>query len=112
MSKDSRIMRGSLIAAIFSGIVASLCCLGPFVLLSLGVGTAFVGTLTQLAFLRPVAIVVAIVFLGLSFWKLYIKPKSCSKNCSYPCISQQIIFWLVVLFVMTTIIFPWIVSFF
>ena len=67
MSKESKIIKGSLIASLFSGIVASLCCLGPVVLLSLGAGTAFVGALTQFAFLRPIAIVIALIFLGLAF---------------------------------------------
>ncbi len=41
------------------------------------IGTAFVGALIQFAFLRPIATVVALIFLGLAYWQLYIKPKSC-----------------------------------
>lgn len=108
MSKDSKIMKGSLVAALLSGIVASLCCLGPVVLLSLGVGTAFVGILTQFAFLRPIAIVFALVFLGLAFWKLYISPRSC--DAKKPCIGvfTHTIFWVIALLIIFIIIFPWI----
>ncbi len=108
MSKESKIIKGSLIASLFSGIVASLCCLGPVVLLSLGVGTAFVGTLTQFAFLRPIAIVIALIFLGLAFWKLYVGPRSCDVKQTCSCAAIHIIFWIVALIVILAIAFPWI----
>lgn len=108
MSKDSKIMKGSLVAALFSGIVASLCCLGPVVLLSLGVGTAFVGILTQFAYLRPIAIVFALVFLGLAFLKLYITPRSCDVEKSCIGTFSHIIFWMITLLIIFVILFPWI----
>lgn len=107
MSKDSKIMKGSLVAAFISGIVASLCCLGPVVLLSLGVGTAFVGILTQFAFLRPIAIVFALIFLGLAFWKLYFTTKTCDKEKPCLCSPRYVLLWIVTLFVFFAIAFPW-----
>jgi len=108
MSKNSKIIKGSLVASLLSGIVASLCCLGPVVLLSLGIGTAFVGALTQFAFLRPIAIVVALIFLGLAFWQLYIKPISCDAKQTCTSYTTHIIFWIVTLIVILAIAFPWI----
>ena len=60
------------------GFGASACCVGPLLLLSLGIGGAWIGHLTALEPYRPVFIVLTVLFLGLAFWKLYIMPRSCT----------------------------------
>ena len=78
-------MIGGLVAAF----LASLCCIGPFVLaaLSVGVGaTGFwadtAGTLKGIVPYRPVFIGLAVLLLGVSFYLAYRKPKSaaCSQG--------------------------------
>lgn len=116
MIKNSKITTGSLIGAIFADIVASLCCVGPLVLLLLGVSGAWVSTLTKLAFLRPITLPMAVVFLGIAFWKLYIAPRTCSldKSCADSKVLrlQRILFWLVVVVLLGLLTFPWYASLF
>ncbi|MDM4794009.1 mercuric transporter MerT family protein [Pseudomonas aeruginosa] len=45
--------KGSLVASSLTAIGASVCCVGPLVLLALGVGGTWVGALTMMEPLRP-----------------------------------------------------------
>ncbi len=102
---------GSLIAGVFAGVTASACCLGPLVLLMLGISGSWISNLTALEPYRPVFIGVALVFLGLAFRRLYLVPQSCTGDA--PCAApdnlrkQRIIFWLVTGVVTLMVAFPW-----
>ncbi len=101
----------SILTAIIGVIAASLCCIAPLILLAFGIGGAWVGSLTHLAFLRPIGIIVAVVFLILAFWKLYITPKRCKTN--HPCANprsltiQRWVFWIAVILLVLVITFPY-----
>ena len=88
----------TLIAAVIAGIVASLCCAGPLVLLFLGISGAWISTLTIFAPWRPVTIVITIIFLAIAFWQLFIRQKTCEpgKVCTTPnkLRFQKIIFFI------------------
>ncbi len=103
--------KDTLIGAIVAAVVASLCCVGPLVLIALGIGGAWASTLTHLEFLRPIAILITLLFLGIAFWKLYITPKRCAidKPCAKPRLLrvQRIIFWLVTIVLLLLLAFPW-----
>jgi len=103
--------KSSLIVAVFSGIGASLCCIGPFILLLLGVGGAWMSAVTALAPLRPIMIVITLVFLGFAFWQLYFKRITCEpgKVCAIPRYLriQRLIFWIVTIILLLIITFPW-----
>ena len=58
---------GGLIGAV----LASTCCLGPFVLLLLGVSGAWISHLTALAPYQPFFLVASLGFLTAGFWKVY-----------------------------------------
>lgn len=92
-------VRGSLVAGVLAAIGASLCCVGPLVLLALGIGGAWISNLTALEPIRPVFIVVTLIFLGLAFRRLYLTPEVCELGtpCGDPRTrkSQRVIFWLV-----------------
>ena len=45
--------KGSLIAGVLAAIGASVCCVGPLVLLALGIGGSWVGSLTAMEPYRP-----------------------------------------------------------
>ncbi|MDH1932687.1 mercuric transporter MerT family protein [Pseudomonas sp. GD03696] len=66
--------KGSLIASSLAAIGASVCCVGPLVLLALGVGGTWVGALTVMEPLRSLFIGLTLLFLGLAFRKLYLAP--------------------------------------
>lgn len=89
----------SLLAGIVAALGASVCCVGPLILLMLGVGGTWVGNLTLMQPFRPVFIVLTLVFLGLAFHRLYVKPPVCMPNtpCADPRVirRQQMTFWFV-----------------
>lgn len=66
-------MKEKLLAAggAFGAVMASSCCIVPLALASVGVGGAWVGTLTALAPYQPVFVAVAVVCLGAGFWMVY-----------------------------------------
>lgn len=101
----------SLLAAAAAAVGASICCVGPFVLLTLGVGGAWIGNLTALEPYRPIFIGVTLVFLGLAFRKLYLVPEACEagKPCANPVTrrNQRIIFWTVTVVLAALVAFPW-----
>ena len=73
-TKDSakRPIAGVVIAAL----AASVCCVGPLVLLGLGIGGAWVGNLTALEAYRPYLMGLTFIALGYAFYKIYRKPKA------------------------------------
>jgi len=103
------------IGAVIAAIAASACCVGPFVLLSLGIGGAWVSTLTSLEAVRPVFIVLTLVFIGLGYRNLYLVPRNCEEEaCELPDVkkNQRIIFWIVSAFIALLLAFPWYAPYF
>ena len=109
--KETKIATSTLVGAVFAAIAASLCCVVPLVLLLLGIGGAWVSTFTKLEFLRPVAVTITLLFLGFTFWKLYMTPRTCAidQPCAKPSTLklQRIIFWVVTFVVLLLLSFPW-----
>lgn len=101
----------SLLAGVVAGVVASICCVGPLVLLALGIGGAWVANLTALEPYRPVFVGVALVFVGLAFRKLYLVPATCAPgaSCAVPANRkrQRLVFWLVAVPLLALLAFPW-----
>lgn len=95
---------GSLIGAV----LASSCCIGPLLLLSLGISGAWISNLTALASYQPLILTVTFLFLGAGFWKTYQKPKIICEDGSY-CASSisdrvsKIALWLAVLLVIAAL---------
>jgi mercuric ion transport protein len=101
----------TLIASVLAGIGASLCCVGPLVLLSLGIGGAWVTMLTAFESVRPVFMGVALLFIALTFRKLYLTTPVCEPG--KPCADdevirkQRFIFWVVTFPLLGLLAFPW-----
>ncbi|MGZ8957812.1 MAG: mercuric transporter MerT family protein [Methylosarcina sp.] len=106
----------TLIASVLSGIGASLCCVAPLVLLSLGMGGAWMATLTAFEPARPVFMGLTLLFIGLTFRKLYPTTPACESD--KPCAEdkvirkQRFIFWSVTLPLLSLLAFPWFAPFF
>ena len=98
-------------AGVGAAVVGSLCCVGPLVLLGLGVSGAWIGQLTALEPYRPLFIVVTLVFLALAFRQLYLLPQRCEpgETCADPrrVRRQRRIFWIVLVGLTALIAFPW-----
>lgn len=101
----------SLIAGTAAAVGASACCVGPLVLLALGISGGWISTLTALEPYRPVFIVAALLFLGLAFRRLYLVPRDCEPGtaCAVPRTlrNQRILFWVVTVLVLALVAFPW-----
>lgn len=108
--------RGSLVAGIVAAIVASVCCVAPLVLLALGVSGAWIGSLTALEPYRPIFVALTLLFLGLSFRKLYLVPQVCAPGtrCPDPLSTrrQRIVFWVISLLVLSLLAVPWVAPLF
>jgi mercuric ion transport protein len=100
-----------MVGAFGSAVIASLCCIGPLVLLSLGIGGAWTSSLTALAPYRPYAIVLVVMALGFAFYQLYLQPSSCEigKPCAHPRVLfvQRVVFWVVAILILLMLTFPW-----
>ena len=107
----SRNGRGTLIAGVLAAIGASVCCVGPLVLLALGISGAWISTLTALEPFRPIFIGLTLLFLGLSFRKLYLIPQVCAPGtvCADPRTvkRQRFIFWAVTALLSALLAVPW-----
>ena len=109
-------LRGSLVAGVLAAIGASVCCVGPLVLLTLGIGGAWIANLTALEPMRPWFIATTLIFLGLAFRRLYLQPQVCEPGapCAEPLVlkRQRAIFWVVALAVLALLAAPWLAPFF
>jgi mercuric ion transport protein len=106
----------ALAGGVLAGIGASVCCVGPLLLLSLGIGGAWIAHLTALEPYRPIFIVLTVVFLGVAFWRLYLVPQICTVGDI--CVAdrtrrtQRILFWIAVPITLAIVASPWILPFF
>lgn len=106
----------TMIAGVLAGIGASLCCVVPLLLVSLGVGGAWLAYLTAFAPLRPAFLLLALLFLALGFRRLYLTPQACSPD--KPCLDaenrvrQRTVFWVVTIPLLGLMLFPWIAPLF
>ncbi len=103
--------KGSMLAAVAAAIGASVCCVGPLVLLALGIGGSWISTLTALEPYRPIFIGITLLFLFLAFRKLYLIPRQCAPDdaCAVPSTlrNQRIIFWIVTVVLIALVTFPY-----
>ena len=88
-----------MIASAVAGIGASICCVGPLILLGLGISGAWIANLSALEAVRPFFLLLTVFFIGLAFHKLYLIPQSCEpgKACArnQALGRQRVLFWIV-----------------
>jgi mercuric ion transport protein len=100
-----------LVAGIFAALGASLCCVGPLVLLALGVSGAWISSLTALEPYRPIFIGLTLLFLAGAFQRLYLARRVCTPGsaCGNPRTlkRQRLAFWVVTVLVLGLIAVPW-----
>jgi len=103
--------KGPLIAGVLAAIGASVCCVGPLVLLALGISGAWIGSLTAMEPFRPFFVILTLVFLGLAFRRLYLVPRVCAPgtDCADPRVlkRQRITFWIVTTMLLVLLAVPW-----
>lgn len=106
-----------LVGGLLAGIATSLCCTVPLILLSLGMGGAWVSNLTALAPYRPIFIVLAIALLVIAYFQIYEttdnQPCEEGKVCAEPATQRlyKKLFWGVVAVVLVAIASPYLIAF-
>lgn len=108
---DSRTGRGALLAGGLAAILASVCCLGPLVLLMLGVSGAWISNLTALDPFRPLFIGAAVIALIVAYRRIFRPAIKCEPGavCATPSVNltYKVLFWLVALLVLMAVAFPY-----
>ncbi|GAC1432906.1 MAG: hypothetical protein NVS1B11_00020 [Terriglobales bacterium] len=106
--------------ALFAGgvaaILASTCCLGPLVLVSLGISGAWMGNLTVLEPYRPVFIGVALIALFFAARSIFRPAHACQPGevCAMPQTRgvYKFLFWICAALVVVAIAYPYVARFF
>lgn len=87
----------SIAAGAVSALGASTCCVLPLVLVSAGIGGAWVAQLRALERFQWVFIALALAAFGYAFYHLYVRPAPCAPDtgCATPATRrrQRIAFW-------------------
>jgi len=105
-----------LIAGILAALGASACCVGPLVLLALGISGAWIGSLRALEPYRPIFIGLTLLFLAGAFHRLYLVRQVCTPGsaCADPPTlkRERLVFWIVTILALGLIAVPWIAPLF
>lgn len=100
-----------LVGGTLAGIVGSVCCVGPLVLVSLGIGGAWISNLTALTAWSTVFIALAVSAFGFAAYKLFYVPKACAPGtpCADPRTlrNQRIVFAIAVPLTAALVSFPY-----
>ncbi len=115
LNRSENKARTGIIGAVVGAIAASICCIGPLVLFALGIGGAWVSTLTVLEPYRPFLIGITLIFLGYAFYRVYRTPavEECEDGSvcatSNSARINKISLWIVTVVILALIAFPYIV---
>ncbi|PYV68093.1 MAG: mercuric ion transporter MerT [Acidobacteria bacterium] len=111
---------GSGSTALFAGglaaILASTCCLGPLILISLGFSGAWIGNLTVLEPYRPFFIVAAVLALSFAGRQIFRPAHPCNPGevCALPRARgvYKSLFWSCAILVLVALVYPYVARFF
>ena len=115
--ENDKLAKTTLVGGALAAIAASACCLGPLILVSLGIGGAWISNLTLLEPLRPAFIVAALVCMGLAYRKIYRGPAAAEcvpgSLCALPQtnVRYRAMFWVVSVLVLIALAYPYLVTF-
>ena len=108
--------RGALVAGGLAALLASTCCLGPLVLVALGIGGAWVANLTALEPYRPLFIGAALGALFFAYRRIFRPVQDCKPGevCVLPQVrrASKVVFWIVAALVLVALAFPYVLPLF
>src|SRR5438094_3797273 len=109
-TKSSRSGSISLFSGGLAAILASTCCLGPLILVTLGVSGAWIGNLTLLEPYRPFFIVIALVALFFAWRSIYQPAQACKPGeiCALPPTRRvyKFLFWTSAVLTLLALVYP------
>lgn len=115
-SASSTSPRWALLMGAAAALGASLCCVVPLVLVSLGISGAWLSSLTALEPYRPLFVTAALASLGLAAWRLYGPASRCEegRSCADPHIlhRRRRLLWLAVAIIAPLLLFPYYIIWF
>ena len=108
--------RGALGIGGLAAVLASICCVGPLVLVSIGISGAWIGNLTVFEPYRPIFIGAALVALFFAYRRIFRPAQACKpgKVCAVPQVktAYKSIFWIVAALTGAALAFPYILPLF
>ena len=115
-TQSSRGGRGALLTGAFAAILASSCCLGPLVLITLGISGAWISGLSLLEPYRPIFIGAAVIAMYFAYRQIWRPAASCTSGqiCALPRVNRgyKLLFWIVVALLTIALGFPFIAPWF
>ncbi|MHB1527986.1 MAG: mercuric transporter MerT family protein [Acidiferrobacteraceae bacterium] len=87
-------IQGGLVATVVAGLLASVCCVGPLILVVLGVGGAWVADLTALDPIRPWLTGATLVLLGFAHYRYWRRRWQTARDCPPHAGRQALWLWL------------------
>ncbi len=115
MSESQRSRRFLFIGGL-GAVLASLCCLGPLLLLALGFSGAWLANLTALEPYRPIFIILSLIALFFAWQRIFRPVPSCRPG--EPCAlspdrrRHAVIFWGVLALILLALVFPYLLPLF
>jgi mercuric ion transport protein len=107
---------GALFVGGLAAVLASTCCLGPLLLVALGLSGAWIGNLTRLEPYRPFFIAAALVALFFAGRRIFRPAQACEPGevCALPRTRQiyKILFVTVSVLVLIALVFPYVLKLF
>lgn len=114
--KTEKKQLGMLAMGVFATLLASSCCVGPLLLVSVGIGGAWVGSLQLLEPYKPFFLGAALLAMVMAYRRIYRQQIACvpGEICALPQtrLLYKILFWLVSLLILLTLGFPYVVHYF
>ena len=99
-----------ILAGFGAALGASACCVGPLVLVALGLGGAWASGLRALEPLYPAFLAGTFAAFGFAFWRLYVAPRRCAPEtacAAAPVLKRQrIAFWVALVAAKAILLFP------
>jgi mercuric ion transport protein len=115
-SRSDRAASSALLVGGLAAILASTCCLGPLVLVALGLSGAWIGNLTLLEPYRPFFIAGALVALFFAGRRIFRPEHDCQPGevCAVPRTRRiyKIVFGIVSALVLIALVYPYVAKFF
>jgi mercuric ion transport protein len=115
-NRPDRIGSGALLVGGLAAILASTCCLGPLVLVTLGLSGAWIGNLTRLEPYRPFFIAGALVALFFAGRHIFRPASACEPDevCAMPRTRRvyKILFGIASALVLIALVYPYVAKFF